>query len=103
MNRHQPDSVSCFVDLSFTFTTTDGFELFNVTNKVPNQIIAGAFKPGCECKQPLNVGESLCAIKIRGYDRHVFRFMDRKSKQVLDGVMVAPGDKFMNQLCRAIE
>ena len=44
MNRHQMNDVRRFVHLAFAFAPADGFELFDVTDKVANQIGASLFK-----------------------------------------------------------
>src|SRR5436190_14061941 len=74
MDRHQLHRVRSLVHLAFTLTSSNRFKLFDVTNKVANQVIARAFITRRKSKQSVHVRESLCAVKVRGNHREVLRF-----------------------------
>src|SRR4030095_1152778 len=88
MDRHQTNCICCFVNLPFTFTTTDRFKLLDVTDKVANQMVSRAFETRRECEQTLHIRESLCAIEVCRNHGGVLRFINGKAQQILARIMV---------------
>ena len=63
MDCHQTNDVRRLVHLAFAFATTNLFKLFDIVNKVANQL-ARFLKLLCQTKQLLNVRDALCPVKV---------------------------------------
>src|ERR1041384_967981 len=56
-----------------------------------------------EREESFGVREPLRAVEVRGDDRHVLRFVDGETKQILDRIMMTAIDQLADQLRRAFE
>jgi len=65
VNRHQTHYVRRLVHLAFAFAAANRFKLFDVMNKIANQV-AGFLKLFRQTEKFFDVGNALRAIKIRG-------------------------------------
>ena len=71
MNRHQAHHIRRLVHLPFGFASAGGFELFDIADKIANQV-SRFFKLFGQSKQLFHVRDPLRAIKMRGHNRHEF-------------------------------
>src|SRR5436189_4263357 len=76
MNCHQADDVGRFIHLAFAFASADGFKLFDVMNKVADQM-AGLLELFRQPKKLLDVRYPLRAVKIRRDNREKLRRSNR--------------------------
>src|SRR5438874_15322 len=72
MDRHQAHDIGPFIHLALAFAPANRFELFNIVNKVANQMT----RPLELLRQPkklFDIRHPLCPVKIRGHDREELR------------------------------
>ena len=79
MNRHQVNDVRRFIHLAFAFAAADGFELFDITDKVTNQIGAGLFESLGQKKKLFHVGNALRSVEVGSDHGEIIRLRNRKA------------------------
>src|SRR5687768_10947897 len=89
MNRHQLHGVGGVVELSFTFTTANRFEVMNVFNEVANQMSTGAFEALRQAKKFFDVSEPLGAVVGCCNHSRVRRNIYRVTQQIADRITIA--------------
>src|SRR5438132_1611548 len=103
MNRHQMNDVRRFVHLPFALAAADGFELFDVTDKVTNQIGASLFKAFGQKEKLLDIRNALRSVEVRGDYGQIIRRRNRTTKELSDAVAVSPLNHQIQKSRTAIE
>ena len=103
MNRHQPNGIRRFVDLTFALATPDCFKLLDVTNKIANKVMARAFEARGESEQALHIREPLCAVEVCRDHSRVLRFINRKAQEIIDRVVMTTRNQATDQMCRPVQ